>query len=89
MNETTTQVNPPVCPRCRSNSTALRAVSPVAGVWTVFGCDLCFYTWRNTEPETNTNPEMYPEVFRLKQDDLPKLQIAPAIPALRKKMPTS
>jgi vanillate/4-hydroxybenzoate decarboxylase subunit D len=89
MNETTSQTNLPVCPRCRSNSTALRAVSPVAGVWIVYGCDVCFYTWRSTEPETNTNPERYPEVFPLKQDDLPGLQVAPAIPALRKTTPNS
>jgi vanillate/4-hydroxybenzoate decarboxylase subunit D len=84
MNSVTPQAQPPICPRCRSNSTALRAASPVAGVWIVYGCDLCFYTWRTTEPETNTNPDLYPAVFRLNQEDLPKLQIAPAIPPLRK-----
>ena len=53
-----------VCPRCRSNATAVRAQSPAAGVWIIFGCDTCFYTWRSTEPAANTDPDQYPQVFR-------------------------
>ena len=75
------------CPRCRSNTVAVRAVSPLAGVWTVYGCDTCFYTWRSTEPETNTDPDQYPAVFRLAAADLPKLQVAQAIPPLQAKKP--
>lgn len=71
------------CPRCRSNTTEVRAVSPKAGIWTIYGCNTCFYTWRSTEPEENTNPDKYPEVFRLRPEDLPKLQVAPSIPPLR------
>ena len=48
MNASTTKVTDPLpCPRCRSNTTIVRAVSPKAGVWTVYGCDTCFYTWRS------------------------------------------
>lgn len=66
MSASTTKVTDPLpCPRCRSNTTVVRAVSPKAGVWTVYGCDTCFYTWRSTEPEENTNPDKYPAVFRL------------------------
>ena len=74
-----------VCPRCRSNTVEVRGVSPVAGVWTVYGCDTCFYTWRSTEPETNTDPDKYPAVFRLVAEDLPKLKVAPSIPPLQAK----
>ena len=58
-----------LCPRCRSNATAVRAQSPVAGVWTIFGCDTCFYTWRSTELVETTDPDKYPEVFRLNPVD--------------------
>ena len=71
------------CPRCRSNTTKVRAQSPVAGVWTIFGCDTCFYTWRSTEPPANTDPDQYPQVFRLNPNDLAKLPEVPTIPPLR------
>lgn len=75
----------PICPRCRSTTTKVRSTSAVAGVWTVYGCDTCFYTWRSTEPAENTTPDIYPEEFRLKPEDLLKLPEIPAIPPLRQK----
>lgn len=84
---TTNVTNPLPCPRCRSNTTVVRAVSPKAGIWTVYGCDTCFYTWRNTEPEENTNPDKYPAVFRLVPENLSKLEVAPSIPPLRAPKP--
>ena len=84
---TTEGTTPPICPRCRSKTTEVRSVSPKAGVWTVYGCDTCFYTWRSTEGEANTDPEKYPAVFRLLPEDLPKLQVAPSIPPLRPTKP--
>jgi len=83
MSDTSQGSSVPICPRCRSNSTEIRGVSPRLGVWTVFGCGTCFYVWRSTEPEENSNPEKYPAVFRLIPENLPKLGVAPAIPALR------
>ena len=80
---TTKATDPLPCPRCRSNTTVVRGVSPKAGVWTVYGCDTCFYTWRSTEPEENTNPDKYPAVFRLNPENLSKLEVAPSIPPLR------
>jgi vanillate/4-hydroxybenzoate decarboxylase subunit D len=77
------QMSLPPCPRCRSNTIMVRSTSPVAGVWTVYGCNTCWYTWRSTEPEENTNPDKYPQVFRLNPADLPKLAVAPVIPPLR------
>ena len=75
----------PICPRCRSTTTRVRSTSQIAGVWTVFGCDTCFYTWRSTEPVENTSPDSYPEVFRMKPEDLGKLPEVPAVPPLRQK----
>jgi hypothetical protein len=73
------------CPRCRSDATAVRAHSPVAGVWTVFGCNTCFYTWRSTEPARNTDPEQYPEIFRLNPADVATFPQVPAIPPLKQR----
>jgi vanillate/4-hydroxybenzoate decarboxylase subunit D len=76
---------PPVCPRCRSTTIEVRSRSPVAGVWTVFGCATCLYAWRSTEPEENTDPDQYPAVFRLKPEDLANLPVAPSIPPRRQR----
>jgi vanillate/4-hydroxybenzoate decarboxylase subunit D len=56
---------PTTCPRCRSGPIQVLGKSPVAGVWTVFGCSTCLYAWRSTEPEENVNPDKYPAAFRL------------------------
>ena len=77
--------HPAVCPRCRSTTIEVRSRSPVAGVWTVFGCATCLYTWRSTEPEENTDPDKYPAVFRLKPEDLANLPVAPSIPPRRQR----
>ena len=73
-----------ICPRCRSSKTAIRSNSAVAGVWTVFGCDTCFYAWRSTEPVENTDPAKYPEIFRLDPKSFATLPPVPTIPPLRK-----
>jgi vanillate/4-hydroxybenzoate decarboxylase subunit D len=71
------------CPRCRSATTEVRSRSPVGGVWTVFGCSTCLYTWRSTEPEANRDPDKYPAVFRIDPSILPQLEVAPSIPPLK------
>lgn len=72
-----------VCPRCRAATTEVLSTSPVAGVWILFGCTTCHYTWRSTEPEENTKPDKYPTVFRLNPETLPSLPVTPTIPSLR------
>jgi hypothetical protein len=76
-----------LCPRCRSAAIDVRTTSPVPGVWTVYGCGGCLYTWRSTEPEENTDPDKYPAVFRLGPDDLANLPVVPAIPPRRPPRP--
>lgn len=72
------------CPRCRSVTVAVRSTSPIAGVWTVFGCDTCFYTWRSTEPSENTDPQNYPRVFQLNPENLATLPVVPRIAPRRR-----
>ena len=84
MSASTTKVTDPLpCPRCRSNTTVVRAVSPKAGVWTVYGCDTCFYTWRSTEPEESNKTGQVSGRFSLSPEKLSKLEVAPSIPPLR------
>lgn len=56
-----------ICPRCADEHIEVLATSPVKDVWTVFQCQHCFYTWRNTEPLRRTSREHYPEAFRMTQ----------------------
>ncbi|CGD00048.1 4-hydroxybenzoate decarboxylase subunit D [Salmonella enterica subsp. enterica serovar Typhi] len=35
-----------ICPRCADAHIELMATSPVKGVWTVYQCQHCLYTWR-------------------------------------------
>jgi len=81
MSEAMPSTSPPICPRCRSATHASAGQVARCRCWTVSGCDTCFYTWRSTEPEENTNPEKYPAVFRLNPADLGKL---PAIRIFRR-----
>jgi vanillate/4-hydroxybenzoate decarboxylase subunit D len=74
-----------MCPRCRSLGCQTLAESPVPGIWTVYGCPVCFYAWRSTEPAQNQDPAQYPEAFRLKPDELNNFPVVPTIPPLRQK----
>jgi vanillate/4-hydroxybenzoate decarboxylase subunit D len=73
-----------VCPRCRSSKAEVLTSSPVEGVWTIYSCTTCFYAWRSTEPEENTDPDKYPEPFRLRPEDLAKFAVVPTVPPLRR-----
>lgn len=70
---------PSICPRCRSGTIAHLASSPVAGVWTVFQCTTCLYTWRSSEPVENCDPEKYPAAFRLDPASLAGLATIPVV----------
>jgi len=84
MSQTTPASPHSMCPRCRSTTVVVHATSPVAHVWTVYGCTTCFYAWRSTEPEENTNPDRYPTVFKLAPADLAHFAVVPTIPPLRR-----
>ncbi|KME22106.1 cytoplasmic protein [Klebsiella pneumoniae] len=59
-----------ICPRCADEKIEVMATSPVKGVWTVYQCQHCLYTWRDTEPLRRTSREHYPEAFRMTQKDI-------------------
>ena len=73
-------ITPTACPRCRSGEIRTLGKSPVAAVWTIFGCPTCFYAWRSSEPEENVNPDKYPAAFRLRPDGLADLKTVPPVP---------
>ena len=82
--QTKTTTIHPDCPRCRSAETDILTRSPVKDVWIVHGCKVCFYAWRNTEPEENINPDKYPEAFRLDPAEVNNFIVVPTIPPLRR-----
>ena len=73
------------CPRCRSSDTELMTRAPVADAWEVHLCPTCFYTWRSSEPESATDPELYDERFRLTPDEIARFAEFPPVPALPRK----
>ncbi|HHC3377469.1 TPA: non-oxidative hydroxyarylic acid decarboxylases subunit D [Klebsiella pneumoniae] len=50
-----------ICPRCADEKIEVMATSPVKGVWTVYQCQHCLYTWRDTEPQVPHVPPLLPE----------------------------
>lgn len=73
------------CPRCSSAAVGLMATAPLDNAWEVYMCDVCKYSWRNTEPEERTNPDLYDERFRIDPEKISSLGVIPPIPPLLKK----
>ncbi|WP_096933238.1 non-oxidative hydroxyarylic acid decarboxylases subunit D [Escherichia coli] len=71
-----------ICPRCADEQIEVMAKSPVKDVWTVYQCQHCLYTWRDTEPLRRTSREHYPEAFRMTQKDIDDTPMVPSIPPL-------
>lgn len=64
------------CPRCDCEEISTIAVSPIKGVWEVYECDRCFYSWRSTETP------VVDEIFKLDEEKIANLQVIPAVPPL-------
>ncbi|MBQ9058984.1 MAG: vanillic acid non-oxidative decarboxylation protein [Atopobiaceae bacterium] len=64
------------CPRCEFDQISTIAKSPQAGVWEVYQCDQCFYSWRSTE-----DPKVA-DVFKLTKEQIDNLQVIPPVPPL-------
>jgi vanillate/4-hydroxybenzoate decarboxylase subunit D len=73
-----------ICPRCDSDKAHVLTESPVGKVWTVYICDQCYYSWRNTESEEITNPAKYSAKWKLTAEKIANLQMIPPIPPLKK-----
>jgi hypothetical protein len=67
------------CPRCDSDAVRVMTKSPVGDVWEVYVCDTCCFSWRSTE-DIHVH-----DVFKLKPEDICKLQHIPPIPPLKSK----
>ncbi len=72
------------CPRCDTPNSAVVARSPVAGVWEMYLCPTCFYSWRSTEPEEATKAAAMSAKFRINPTTLPHGHVMPAVPPLRR-----
>jgi len=70
---------PRVCPRCEAIEAQHVATAPNAGVWQIYICQQCFFTWRTTEPASVTEPEHYPTVFRVRQAEIHTAGVLPPI----------
>ncbi len=64
------------CPRCDHEEISTIATSPVEGVWEMYQCDTCYYSWRSTE-----NPRVS-DVFKLDDEKIANLQVIPPLPPL-------
>lgn len=67
------------CPRCDEATVRVMTKAPIDNAWEVYVCDTCAYSWRSTEtPHVN-------DVFKLKKEDIPRLQMIPPLPPLKSK----
>ncbi|MBQ3267096.1 MAG: vanillic acid non-oxidative decarboxylation protein [Atopobiaceae bacterium] len=64
------------CPRCDFEGVSVIAKSPIEGVWEVYECDQCYFSWRSTE-----DIDVH-DVFKLTKEKIDGLQIIPPIPPL-------
>src|ERR1700679_3982084 len=60
----------PCCTRCESERTEIVSTSPVEGVWVIYNCPVCFYTWRSSEPDYAPKPDQYNPHFKIKVADI-------------------
>ncbi|MBE6185515.1 non-oxidative hydroxyarylic acid decarboxylases subunit D [Heyndrickxia ginsengihumi] len=69
-----------ICPRCDSKEATVISKSPKKGVWEMYECPVCLFTWRSNEPESIANPEKYNRAFKVNPANIPHTDIVPAIP---------
>lgn len=72
------------CPRCESKKTEVLTESPVGKVWTVYICNDCDFSWRNTESPEITDPAKYSPKWKLTAEKIANLGVIPPIPPLKK-----
>ncbi|MFZ2628458.1 MAG: non-oxidative hydroxyarylic acid decarboxylases subunit D [Rugosibacter sp.] len=64
------------CPRCASAKTAQMHVGMENGqpLWTVWHCQSCAYTWRDSEPAASIDPQSRPAWAQLQGVDFDSLR---------------
>ncbi|MBL1100539.1 non-oxidative hydroxyarylic acid decarboxylases subunit D [Streptomyces coffeae] len=80
--KTATNATPTECPRCGHDRLDQIYTSPVAGVWEIYHCQQCLYSWRTTEPARRTQRDAYPDSFKMTVDDI-RNAIELPVPPLR------
>jgi hypothetical protein len=73
------------CPRCSTRSCGAVAHSPKPGVWTIYLCPACFYSWRSTEPDYATKASALNPKFRVDAARLGEGMPLPVVPPLRRR----
>lgn len=65
------------CPRCGKENLRLEYEGKEDNkvIWRIYHCNLCSFTWRDTEPEHITNFEKRDSDFRVYPDDLERYPI--------------
>lgn len=80
LNDTTAA---PACPRCASGATTIVARSPGAGAWHMLLCPVCYYSWRNTEPDYATTRAAMAPLFLIDPAKIAMGKVMPEVPPLR------
>ena len=73
-----------ICPRCDDDRASKIFEAPEDAVWEVYRCPRCYFTWRNTEEEEVTNPDLYDPKFKLNEKRIAAMDPKPPIPPLSK-----
>ncbi len=71
-----------ICPRCDSDDAGLLVRAPVGGVWEVYRCRTCDYTWRSTESKDIIDSTTYDARFKIDPGEIGELPVTPPIPKL-------
>lgn len=74
---------PDICPRCDQKNIRVLTTSPVPGVWTMFSCTTCLYSWRSIEPSYASDAATYPEAFKVDPASISSMPVVPTIPQRR------
>ncbi|MCC7168347.1 MAG: hypothetical protein IT565_12335 [Rhodospirillales bacterium] len=72
-----------ICPRCDSAKARRLATAPADGAWEIFGCPVCFFTWRSSEPGSITDPKRYDPRFKIDPRRIDTIPIVPPVPGKR------
>lgn len=55
------------CPRCLAGNTYSCKEGREEGrlIWTMYYCNACNFSWRDSEPEATINPDLRPSKFQV------------------------
>ena len=68
-----------ICPRCDDDRAAKIFEAPEDASWEVYRCPRCYFTWRNTEEDEVTNPDLYDPRFKLSGEKTKRAAVTRAL----------